>query len=137
MIKLSCHRKILIFHLKRYYFDPESERTKKANARVNFPSDQGLWWPGSIAEEKAQYNLVAVIYHRGEDAVSSGHYAITMRIRQSWVMFDDDKVVEMAKDHDLISEGTFGGDAFMLVYCREDQYKELIDQDQHKHLQMT
>ncbi|KAG7351449.1 ubiquitin carboxyl-terminal hydrolase [Nitzschia inconspicua] len=103
---------ILQFHLKRFNYDWETDKTTKINKRFTFPEDLDL---SSVCSELnegeadlVRYVLQSVVVHVGEYGV--GHYYSYVRPdmdSDSWYRFNDD-VVEKVSFQEVIDD-VYGG----------------------------
>ncbi|KAG7354567.1 ubiquitin carboxyl-terminal hydrolase [Nitzschia inconspicua] len=103
---------ILQFHLKRFNYDWETDKTTKINKRFTFPEDLDL---SSVCSELnegeadlVRYVLQSVVVHVGEYGV--GHYYSYVRPdmdSDSWYRFNDD-VVKKVSFQEVIDD-VYGG----------------------------
>ena len=111
-------RPILIVALKRY-----NCKGHKSNSRVSFPLDNldiSSYMEGTDFVQLHNYRLVAVINHYGKSP-GGGHYDLFMDVGEaSWYRFNDERVVQI-QANELVTES-----AYTLVYCRHDNYTDLI-----------
>lgn len=81
--------------------------------------DECLWRNFSEGEESGNYQLVAVITHKGR-STDSGHYVGWCQDQgDSWVKFDDDQTSKVTLEEVMALRG--GGDwhmAYLLIYRR-------------------
>lgn len=115
-------RPICIISLKRFRY--EHGESAKIRDLVSFPLDGLDMSPMMIERHPNEitthvYKLVAVINHIGE-SIETGHYNVTVRIRNKWYMYNDTQVVEIRAAHVTTK------DAYTLVYCRCDRYQNLV-----------
>eukprot|EP01134_Creolimax_fragrantissima_P005476 CFRG5476T1 len=88
---------VLVLHLKRFVYDPESG-IRKLHKFVPYPlqltiSDDLVSAPTKIGSAQRQYRLFSVVDHHGEEA-EGGHYTCDVRKpgTQSWLRCDDSKI---------------------------------------------
>lgn len=105
---------ILQFHLKRFNYDWETDRTTKLNKRFEFPNDLDLSSVcsdvGETEKDLVQYDLQSVVVHVGE--YSAGHYYSYVRPdmnSDSWYRFNDDIVEKVP--FQAVMDDVFGGRA--------------------------
>jgi ubiquitin carboxyl-terminal hydrolase 48 len=94
-VKLQKLPPYLNLQLLRFVFDRQKGR-RKLNSFIKFPETLSLskyFDNGVEIPEKAEYNLCAVLMHRGQSA-HSGHYIaqIKDRITEDWFKFNDEFV---------------------------------------------
>jgi ubiquitin carboxyl-terminal hydrolase 7 len=103
---------ILQFHLKRFHYDWQTDKTTKLNKRFLFPDDldiSSLCSDLDQAEENlAQYVLQSVVVHVGE--YGAGHYYSYVRPdieSESWYRFNDDIVEKVS--FQTVMDDVYGG----------------------------
>ena len=79
MMRLRVAPPVLSLHLKRFVFDTRTWGRKKVSAKFAFPRQlqlRGMLRPaaGDPVAEEEQYELAAILVHKG-NAATSGHYS--------------------------------------------------------------
>eukprot|EP01087_Luapelamoeba_hula_P007038 TRINITY_DN1712_c0_g1_i1.p1 TRINITY_DN1712_c0_g1~~TRINITY_DN1712_c0_g1_i1.p1 ORF type:complete len:614 (+),score=100.06 TRINITY_DN1712_c0_g1_i1:244-2085(+) len=140
---------ILELHLKRFVYDPETDRNGKINDRYEFPATLNLkryLHKDADCSVKPLYRLYGVLVHSGD--VHGGHYYAYIRptTKAQWYKFDDERVTKARTKE--VFEGTFGGEdkrhfraadgkivtfpvkktanAYMLLYIRDADRDQLL-----------
>jgi ubiquitin carboxyl-terminal hydrolase 7 len=103
---------LLQFHLKRFHYDWQTDKTTKINKRFVFPEELDLspLCSGMTkgAEDLVKYVLQSVVVHVGEYGV--GHYYSYVRPdieNDSWYRFNDD-IVEKVSFQEVVDD-VYGG----------------------------
>jgi ubiquitin carboxyl-terminal hydrolase 7 len=103
---------ILQFHLKRFNYDWQTDRTTKLNNQFTFPKSLDLSFICAGTKEGdeklTQYELHGIVVHVGE--YGAGHYYAYVRpdmSRDIWYRFND-HVVEKVSFEDVIND-SYGG----------------------------
>jgi len=136
---------VLNLQLKRFHFDLEKMDMVKLNSRFEFPRKLDL---SKFAPDGGKYLLFAVVVHNGD--VNSGHYYAHIRPDpdRGWFKFDDEHVT-VCSDYAAIEDNYGGSDlyvwnyfaerrdlpqtkprihnAYMLVYIREDHFRQILE----------
>jgi len=128
--KIAKLPKYLIVQMLRFQYRPDEMTTAKIVRRVQHPYklDTLQWLAPELRERIVEaresgktegtgfYNLKAVLTHQGRTA-DSGHYISHVKVGETWIRYDDDKVKEL-EDEDM--ENLYGsGDwhcSFILLY---------------------
>ncbi|OTF81963.1 ubiquitin carboxyl-terminal hydrolase 20-like protein, partial [Euroglyphus maynei] len=122
-IRIKRLPEILIVHLNRY--QNVNSVVRKITSQLNFPlNDFSLKsfltesMAATVADEDAQYDLVAVVCHNGTQ-VTNGHYICYAmnEVNLDWYEFDDIHVSYVSKDRIL----SMASSAYILIYQRNDQ----------------
>ena len=91
---------VLVMQLKRFKYNEKLGYMTKLDWRVSFPLELRVWntTPDSTDADRL-YMLFAVVVHIGA-SLGHGHYVslVYSSQRQSWVLFDDDLVMEVEPD---------------------------------------
>jgi ubiquitin C-terminal hydrolase len=114
---------ILILSFKRFTYS--SGIIEKINSLVNFPfsdfeisqfvkSAESSKSTFSTAAGQNLYELYAVVLHSG--SVLSGHYTSLIKISSSWILFDDDCVLELKDSPD---NSNLLSSSYLLMYRRK------------------
>eukprot|EP01089_Gocevia_fonbrunei_P015224 TRINITY_DN4383_c0_g1_i1.p1 TRINITY_DN4383_c0_g1~~TRINITY_DN4383_c0_g1_i1.p1 ORF type:complete len:253 (+),score=51.27 TRINITY_DN4383_c0_g1_i1:33-761(+) len=105
---------VLEFHLKRFIYDPMTDKNCKVNDRYEYPNsidmrnflhkDSEMFTSG----ESTVYRLYAVLVHSGD--VHGGHYYAYSRpgLKNRWYKFNDERVTR-ARVREVFDD-SFGGD---------------------------
>eukprot|EP01088_Endostelium_zonatum_P000929 TRINITY_DN11203_c0_g1_i1.p1 TRINITY_DN11203_c0_g1~~TRINITY_DN11203_c0_g1_i1.p1 ORF type:complete len:1256 (-),score=407.98 TRINITY_DN11203_c0_g1_i1:170-3937(-) len=101
---------VLEFHLKRFVYDPMTDKNCKINDRYEYPHSINMtpyFKPGTTHATKPLYRLYAVLVHVGD--LHGGHYYAYLRptIEPKWYKFDDEKVTRVHSNE--VFEQHFGG----------------------------
>lgn len=145
--------KILLVHLKRFEYNPDTNRNRKINSILMFDKELNLsnLLVSKKSENEAEFELHSVIVHSGD--ADGGHYYVFIRPGRSnrWYKFNDSSVTLV--DENEAIENNFGGpdlnenqstsffskrifgsfgssersfSAYMLVYVRKDSLGEIF-----------
>lgn len=116
---LTALPSVLNFQLMRFVYDRQSMQKKKLNTFIRFPQTLDMRQylnlpdkPNESSRENYNYNLYAVLIHKGPSA-NCGHYVAQIKdnTTKQWYQFNDDKV------NKLILKG--------LNLCTDDDSKKL------------
>lgn len=137
---------VLIIHLERYAYDPESNRNFKIMSKYEFPVDLDMG-PYSTLKDNTEFSLFSILVHAGESINSGHYYGFTRTEEGQWIMLNDQSVHEV--DLDYVLRVSYGGktsksrldleagmvlrdeenlesSAYMLVYVRRSKVKEIL-----------
>ena len=134
--KFSSLSRYMIFHLKRFEFEAESQCTRKLDELYNLPFtlDMQPYMANPSEERKeghALYELGGIIVHEGD--ADDGHYYTLVRLRPhhlasptsadlvgQWLKLSDSRLtlVEPCDVPGMAFGGDGGGSAFMVMYER-------------------
>jgi ubiquitin carboxyl-terminal hydrolase 10 len=108
---------VLIVHLKRFLYDPSSNRTLKLRKAISYSTSLHL--PTSVLSPQIShadilYQLTAIIYHHGHSA-SGGHYTCAVRTSETAWLYMDDASCTPITVQQLNTKGT----EYLLLYQRE------------------
>ena len=137
--KFSVLSRYMIFHLKRFEFDAESQCTRKLDESYNIPFtlDMKLYMASpseGLKEGQELYELGGIIVHEGD--ADDGHYYTLVRLRPhhivsptsealegQWLKLSDSRLtlVEPCDVPGLAFGGDGGGSAFMVMYERVER----------------
>ncbi|XP_053213440.1 ubiquitin carboxyl-terminal hydrolase 48-like isoform X2 [Panonychus citri] len=85
----------LNLQLLRFIYDRQKNCRRKLNSSINFPLtlDMKKYFQESVSVDCTEYNLVAVLVHKGQSA-HSGHYIAHIKDRETgdWYKFNDEFV---------------------------------------------
>ncbi|XP_013383086.1 ubiquitin carboxyl-terminal hydrolase 48 isoform X2 [Lingula anatina] len=95
-ISLRSLPPVLNLQLLRFVFDRTTGHKKKLNTYIQFPEILDMSKYIELPEHSVQYDLCAVLIHRGPSAYS-GHYIahIQDRSRGTWHKFNDEEIEKM------------------------------------------
>ena len=121
---------ILVLHLRRFEFDPETFNFSKVNENFEFYSEIDL---NNFCKNTldCSYKLFAVIVHKGV-RLDSGHYfnLIDPSLDSSWWLFNDEQIIKLSKiDEKEPFTEFYGGNvqnAYFLVYIRRDWVSKIL-----------
>ena len=116
---LSHSPPFLLFHLKRFEYDPAYGISRKLSYRIPFTLSLRL--PRSLSPDRSLYSLIGVVVHVGS-SLSHGHYITYVKKFGQWFLYDDE-LVFLSSEQEVLS--TFGDpsdsehrDAYVLMYER-------------------
>lgn len=119
-ITLDSLPPVLVLHLNRFTFDPETQKSKKISRFIKF--EENLYIDESILSKaksplqskERNYTLHSIIQHHGND-INSGHYTSLVRFgKDVWYNFNDENVSKYTTKESL------GEQAYILIYIRGD-----------------
>ncbi|KAI0347572.1 cysteine proteinase [Trametopsis cervina] len=120
-MKIKKLPNILALHLKRFKYQEDVGKYIKLAYRVAFPLELRLFnTTDGTANPDRLYELFAIVVHIG-NGPHHGHYVSIVKARNTWYLFDDDKI-EAIKEAEIPKY--FGdsnsGQAYVLYYQAAD-----------------
>lgn len=112
---------IFIISLNKFYYDVDAGRTKKTLENIDIPlSISFKEYVVEDYEENTNYDLFAVIVHRGTEA-SSGHYVAYVKVKENgnfqWYECNDTIITPKT---DSVVQREINKDGYILFYQREE-----------------